>query len=80
MPFELNRHTIPHLKALTCSIEHAIGKGRCSPFTIYQNTSLKELNLFHTEANERKLLQGAVMYVQSTFYSEKKNQKFKDST
>ena len=40
MPLEIKRHKIPHLKALTCSIEHANGQGGGSTF-IYQNSYLK---------------------------------------
>ena len=30
MPLEIKRHTVPHLKALTGSIEHRSGHGRGS--------------------------------------------------
>ena len=32
MPVEIKRHTTPHLKALTRSIQHTNGKGRGSIF------------------------------------------------
>ena len=44
MPFEIKRHTVPHLKALTRSIEHRGGHGRGSSFkqryTVIKSTSL----------------------------------------
>ena len=36
MPLEIKCHTIPHLKALTHSIEHASGQGPCTT-SIYQS-------------------------------------------
>ena len=44
MPHEIKRHTVPHLKALTRSIEHRGGHGRGSSFkqryTVIKSTSL----------------------------------------
>ena len=39
MPFEVNCHTVPHLKALTCDIEYASEQGHGSNFEL-QKTSL----------------------------------------
>ena len=32
VPLEIKRHTIPHLKALICNIEHASRNGNCIAF------------------------------------------------
>ena len=40
MPFEMKRHTLPHLKALTRGIEHRGGHGRANIFR-GQKISLK---------------------------------------
>ena len=40
MPLEVECHTVPHLKALTCGIEHRSGHGLASIFR-WQKISLK---------------------------------------
>ena len=40
MPFEVECHTVPHLKALTRGIEHSSGHGQANIFS-WQNISLK---------------------------------------
>ena len=44
MPLEIKRHTVPHLKALTCNIECTVGHGRGSTFkqcyTVMKSTIL----------------------------------------
>ena len=55
MPFEVECHTVPHLKALTRGIEHASGHG-CGRFLHDFTTPI----LHHTEANEREHLQAIV--------------------
>ena len=46
MPLEIKRHTVPHLKALTHSIERRGGHGRASIFR-GQKLSLKSTILLH---------------------------------
>ena len=38
MPLDVERHTVPHLKALTRGIEHSGGHGRASIFRWQKNT------------------------------------------
>ena len=52
MPLEIKRHTIPHLKALTHSIEHASRQGRGSAFKQHY-TVLKSTILLHKRAKRR---------------------------
>ena len=52
MPLEIKCHTIPHLKALTYSIKHTIGKGRGSTFK-QRYTVLKSTILLHKRAKWR---------------------------
>ena len=40
IPLEIKRHAIPHLKALTCSIEHASGQRYGSTLIYNQNSYL----------------------------------------
>ena len=60
MPLGIKHHIVPHLKALTCSIENSSGQGRGSTFT-YQNSYLKSTHFTSTEASESKHLYGAVL-------------------
>ena len=46
MPFEIKRHTVPHLKALRCGIDHIKGQSCGSTFIIYQ-PFLKSVYLLH---------------------------------
>ena len=46
MPLEIKRHTVPHLKALTRSIEHRGGHGRSSTFK-HCYTVMKSTILLH---------------------------------
>ena len=52
IPLEIKRHTIPHLKALTHSIEHTDGHGHASAFKQCY-TILKSTILYHKLAKER---------------------------
>ena len=47
MPLKIERHTVPHLKSLSRSIEHASGYGRGSAFKQHYNV-LKSTILLHT--------------------------------
>ena len=40
MPLDIERHAIPHLKALTCSIEHESGQRYGSTLIYNQNSYL----------------------------------------
>ena len=52
MPLEIKRHTVPHLKALTHSIERRSGHGHGSTFKqLY--TVLKSTVLLHKRAKRR---------------------------
>ena len=46
MPLEIKRHTVPHLKALTCSIEPRGGYGHGSTFK-QRYTVMKSTILLH---------------------------------
>ena len=55
MPFEVNLHTVPHLKALSSSIKAFRSHGSSRPF-IDTTTISKVPVLYHTEANSRFVL------------------------
>ena len=64
MPLEIKRHTVPHLKALTRSIEHA-SEHNC-PSTFKQRyTVLKSTNLLHKMAIRR--FHVTILYVHGVF-------------
>ena len=52
MPLEIKRHTVPHLKALTRSIEHWGRHGHSSTFKLHYNV-LKSTILLHKSAKRR---------------------------
>ena len=54
-PFEVNLHTVPHLKALSSGIEAFRSHGSGRPF-IDTTTILKVHVLYHTEVNSRFVL------------------------
>ena len=62
MPLEIKRHTIPHLKALTRSIEHLGVQGRDSTFKQHY-TVFKSTILLHKRAKRRFHLTVAVRQV-----------------
>ena len=52
MPLEIKRHTVPHLKALTRSIDHWGWHGHSSTFKLHYNV-LKSTILLHKSAKRR---------------------------
>ena len=66
MPLEIEHHTIPHLKALTCIIEDASEQGRCSTFKQCY-TVLKRSILLNKWTKRRFLVTVAIQAFSSTF-------------
>ena len=62
MPLEINCHTVPHLKALTGSIDHRGGPGHGSTFQ-HRNTIMKCTILLDKCPKRRFLVTVAVVVV-----------------